>query len=70
MTSLRGHGDEVLDLVFSPSGKHLVSCSSDRTIRTWGIAGMDGPNAPCTRTNIDYDHASTLAFTADSRYVW
>jgi len=35
---LRGHQKAVLAAIFSPSGNQIVSCSTDRTIRTWNIA--------------------------------
>ena len=37
MTNLIGHEDEVIDAKFTKEdrGKHIVSCSADKTIRVW-----------------------------------
>ena len=32
---LEGHADHVLSVVYSPDGKHIISASSDKTIRIW-----------------------------------
>jgi WD40 repeat protein len=32
---LDGHSGPVNCVAFSPDGKHIVSCASDRTIRVW-----------------------------------
>ena len=32
---LRGHKGSISDLIFTPDGKRLVSCSTDQTIRIW-----------------------------------
>ncbi|KZT39327.1 WD40 repeat-like protein [Sistotremastrum suecicum HHB10207 ss-3] len=34
---LRGHEGVISDLAISPNGKHLVSCSEDKTIRLWDV---------------------------------
>jgi WD40 repeat protein len=30
-----GHTDAIIDLIFTPSGTHLLSCSDDGTMRLW-----------------------------------
>ena len=39
---LTGHGDTIQQVVFSPDGAHLVSASSDHTVRSW-VVGEDRP---------------------------
>ncbi len=33
----RGHGEEVIDIVFLPDGKHFLSASVDTSVRLWDI---------------------------------
>ncbi|PSS12761.1 hypothetical protein PHLCEN_2v3292 [Hermanssonia centrifuga] len=42
--SLQGHMSWVLDLAYSPDGRHLFSCSDDRTIRKWDAHSTDTPD--------------------------
>lgn len=41
LATLQGHTDEIEAIVFSPDGRLLASCSSDDTIRLWGIQTQD-----------------------------
>lgn len=34
-TMYKGHEDAILDIVYDPNNKSLVSCSSDKTFRIW-----------------------------------
>jgi WD40 repeat protein len=34
-TIFKGHEDGVLDLIFDPNNKSLISTSSDKTFRIW-----------------------------------
>lgn len=34
-TKYPGHEDAILDLVYDPNNKFLVSCSADKTFRIW-----------------------------------
>ena len=34
---IEGHSDAVTSISFSPDGKHLASCSYDKTIIIWDV---------------------------------
>merc|ERR1712183_575957 len=34
---IRGHSDNIWDVKWSPDGKHLASCGSDKSVWIWGI---------------------------------
>lgn len=51
---LSGHDNWVRGLVFSPGGKHLVSVSDDKTMRTWDLA-----SGRCVRTVEAHSHFCT-----------
>lgn len=36
--AITGHTDRVLGIAISSNGKHIVSCSADRSIRIWDFA--------------------------------
>jgi hypothetical protein len=36
---LRGHTERIWAVAFHPDGKRLISCSSDKTLRLWSLAG-------------------------------
>jgi WD40 repeat protein len=35
--TLEGHSNWVTSVSFSPNGKSIVSCSSDKTVRVWDV---------------------------------
>jgi WD40 repeat protein len=37
VTTLKGHGRPITDVVFTADGKHLISSSMDMTVRVWGV---------------------------------
>src|ERR1700761_303302 len=45
---LEGHTDDVLSVGYSPNGKHVVSSSSDGTIRLWDAETGEQTAAPFT----------------------
>jgi WD40 repeat protein len=60
--TLRGHGDQVLTLAFSPDG-HLATGSKDRTVRVWDLA--TGRTAAVLRGH--EDTVCQLVFSPDGR---
>lgn len=34
-TMYKGHEDSVLDIIYDPNNKSLVSCSTDNSFRIW-----------------------------------
>src|SRR5262249_25788548 len=64
---LRGHGDRVRALAFSPDGKRLASSGADRTIKLWEMGPGDrvyGREASSLKERGDY-----LEFSRDGRLL-
>ncbi|MER7468903.1 trypsin-like peptidase domain-containing protein [Streptomyces sp. NPDC097981] len=61
--SLRGHGDRVTKVTFSPDGSTLASSSADRTVRLWH-AGTGKPG-PILKGHTD--QVWSVAFSPDGR---
>lgn len=47
---LEGHTRSISCIAFPQNGRHIVSCSYDRTIRIWDTAGTVKPSDPLTAT--------------------
>src|SRR5262249_50737020 len=39
--SIENHADWVLGVAFSPDGKHLLTCSRDKTAKVWDLAAKE-----------------------------
>lgn len=65
MGSFKGHEDWVVNAIFSPNGKWVVTSSSDRTVRVWN------PNTFQSVLTLQEQKAvgSPLVFTADGKYL-
>ncbi|KAK6026576.1 WD domain, G-beta repeat protein [Ostertagia ostertagi] len=50
--SLKGHTDSVQDIAFDKTGKMLVSCSADMSIKVWEFGG----SYACVKTLKGHDH--------------
>ncbi|XP_075220403.1 transducin beta-like protein 2 isoform X4 [Lycorma delicatula] len=67
VTSFKGHGGLVNDMDFSPSGKFLATCGEDRAIFIWSTRNLNNKEHKSLRYNIEYDHASLIRWSPDSR---
>jgi len=67
LTSLKGHTGTVNGIEFSSNGKYLVSCAEDRTARLWSLKDINAKDHKYTRVNIEFDHASAISVSPDSR---
>ncbi len=61
----KGHEDWVMNAIFSPNGKYVVTSSTDRSVRVWN------PNnfAQVLKLDDQKGVGSPLAFTADGKYL-
>ncbi|KAG8790561.1 hypothetical protein FRC12_011567 [Ceratobasidium sp. 428] len=66
LSSLRGHSDNVLSVVYSPDGRTIASGSSDNTLRVWdtvtgaqGVQPIDGHEGA----------VSAVVFSSDGRLI-
>ena len=49
-----GHDNWVRGILFHPSGKYVISCSDDKSVRTWDIK-----NQRCLKTLNAHEHFCT-----------
>uniref|UniRef100_A0A915EIC3 Lissencephaly-1 homolog n=1 Tax=Ditylenchus dipsaci TaxID=166011 RepID=A0A915EIC3_9BILA len=64
--SLKGHTDSVQDINFNASGKLLVSCSADMSIKIWDFHS----NYDCLKTLKGHDHnISSVTFLPSGDFV-
>ncbi|KAI5100112.1 transducin beta-like protein 2 precursor, partial [Silurus meridionalis] len=66
-SSLKSHSGAVTCLDFSSNCKYLASCADDRTIRIWSTKDFLLRDHKCLRVNVEYDHATLVRFSPDSR---
>jgi len=69
LANLKGHTLNVNDITFSSNGKLLASCSDDRTARLWNVNDFSERDHKYVRANIEYDHATCIAFSPDSKAI-
>ena len=55
LTSLKGHGDRVLDIGLSPNDKFLASSCQDRSLILWPSKHFTSNDHRSTRGNVAYD---------------
>src|SRR5262249_2802799 len=60
ITRFSGHEKFVYKVAFSPDGRHLATCSGDRTVRLWEIDG-----GACRRLTGHTDEVYAVAFHPD-----
>lgn len=64
--TLKGHTDSVQDVSFDVSGKLLVSCSADMSIKLWDFH----QSFACVKTMHGHDHSvSSVAFVPQGDFV-
>ncbi|GAA6072616.1 transducin beta-like protein 2, partial [Tachysurus ichikawai] len=66
-SSLKSHSGAVTCVDFSSNGKYLASCADDRTVRIWSTKDFLLRDHKCLRGNVEYDHATLVRFSPDSR---
>ncbi|KAK9512844.1 hypothetical protein O3M35_001171 [Rhynocoris fuscipes] len=67
LTSLKGHSGAIMDMEFSANGKFLATCADDRAIFVWSTKHWKDKDHKYIRYNIDYDHASLIRWSPDSK---
>jgi WD40 repeat protein len=76
VSELRGHGDDVRALAFSPDGNQLATASADRTARIWDVVSgqemltLRGHPAALGAIGFSPDGALTTASADGSVRVW
>jgi len=63
--TIPGHTDAVLDIKFSPDGRHLASGSGDTTVRFWNL----GTQLPLHQCRGHRDHVLCVAWSPDAQLL-
>lgn len=76
LATLKGHTGVVLDMDFSPDGRHLATCSEDRVLMLWllrldKLAGevreLNMKDIRTVRAAVQFDHATLVRWSPDSK---
>ncbi|RVE49586.1 hypothetical protein evm_005814 [Chilo suppressalis] len=65
--NLKGHPGTVLLVDFSPNGKFMAATCDDGSVLLWDIRDLNQKEHKTLRVNIEFDHASHVAWSPDSK---
>ena len=67
LTTLKGHGDNVLSMDLSPNGKFLASSCANRSLLLWPTKHFHSKDHKVVRGNVAYDHGAHLKWSPDGK---
>lgn len=67
MKNLKGHPGTVLLMDFSANGKFMAATCDDGSVILWDIRDLSQKEHRTLRVNIEFDHASHVAWSPDSK---
>eukprot|EP01104_Vermistella_antarctica_P010527 TRINITY_DN2817_c0_g1_i4.p1 TRINITY_DN2817_c0_g1~~TRINITY_DN2817_c0_g1_i4.p1 ORF type:complete len:408 (+),score=78.56 TRINITY_DN2817_c0_g1_i4:164-1387(+) len=69
VTSLKDHTQGITGVSWSPNGKIIATCSSDRSLRLWLTESLAENNVRYQRVNLEFDSPTTCSFSPDGKYL-
>lgn len=67
LKNLKGHPGTVLLMDFSANGKFMAATCDDGSVMIWDIRDLNVKEHKTLRVNIEFDHASHVAWSPDSK---
>eukprot|EP00455_Lapot_gusevi_P024639 TRINITY_DN2569_c0_g1_i1.p1 TRINITY_DN2569_c0_g1~~TRINITY_DN2569_c0_g1_i1.p1 ORF type:complete len:415 (-),score=136.34 TRINITY_DN2569_c0_g1_i1:70-1314(-) len=68
ISSLHAHHEPLTSVQISPNSKFIATVAEDNTIRLWRNFNVP-EHIPSNRVALDWDHATAVAFTPDSKFL-